>query len=835
MTLLRVYRKFRPSFENVSNWSQPISMMLKKFQNDYGMVLALLNFIEGIISVDYSQEWDDLAKEVINILHKFAKKKECPPDYLYYKIPCPWIQIKALKILCVLSVERNSSTLRQLTDTLKHIIDNTNISGIKNKNNVESAILFEAIQVVIRYKSVINLDLQYQVLSIVVLFLTTVKDANIRYLALDSMTSILVLPGAEDAMNEQLKVILGALEDLDMSIRKRALDLLYLMCNSNNVGDVIEELLQYNERTDMQIREELVLKIAILAETFAPNLQWYSDVIIRLMSKSGDYITDDIWWRLCQVVTGFSDEADEQVNNKNKELQQYAIDAVVNAAEDPNIHKNLIKLIIYIASEFGIRKDKEEQTPENSERVASQRQVIFEILAEKFKNSEGETKCMLLSFFGKLASEFIVEREIEGQIDEMEEEMLNMIFGILEQNVESMDVEVQKRSIEYLTILQSNNLEVIEKVFFTLPLYPRKMKENNPLLNKMMQMLTKGKGTGRGGNTDPTLYNEGSKLIKNQMKILNSKAETKGMQKMKKGGAGYDDLFIETALIKFDNLDHLINQCRSRIAWEGKNIMLTPENITLPKFCLKEFKNLLSEDVGVLYEDNHLRIDYKSSYDDFTGKVAIQFVQKAGLLDIQKVNVISEGGLEIQTSGIKKFEHAQIMMNLINSGWINSFPTIQLEYSLNNVRKTLIFNIPVFVHKYISKFDLDEARYMKVWKDYTSSSNDSHFKLDEFIKNPSPPSVPLQDVMKMIGKLLVSVLGLKVAAWPNPQDIKMVYGVGVLNRKFSDDEKKTNIPIMVEFQCFDSDPEMLRLSIRTGGNVVLPSTIYQILTFFFSV
>ena len=118
MTLLRVYRKFRPSFENVSNWSQPISMMLKKFQNDYGMVLALLNFIEGIISVDYSQEWDDLAKEVINILHKFAKKKECPPDYLYYKIPCPWIQIKALKILCVLRVERNTLTLRQLTDTL---------------------------------------------------------------------------------------------------------------------------------------------------------------------------------------------------------------------------------------------------------------------------------------------------------------------------------------------------------------------------------------------------------------------------------------------------------------------------------------------------------------------------------------------------------------------------------------------------------------------------------------------------------------------------------------------------------------------------------------------
>jgi len=138
--------------------------------------------------------------------------------------------------------------------------------------------------------------------------------------------------------------------------------------------------------------------------------------------------------------------------------------------------------------------------------------------------------------------------------------------------------------------------------------------------------------------------------------------------------------------------------------------MLTPENLVLPKYCLSEFKELLSEEMGTLYEDNHMRIDYKSDFNDFTGKVALQFVQKAGVLDIQRVNVISEGGLEIQTSGIKKFEHAQVMMNLINSGWISGFPSIQVEYSLNNVRKTLVFSLPVFVHKYIKRFELEGER-----------------------------------------------------------------------------------------------------------------------------
>lgn len=54
---------------------------------------------------------------------------------------------------------------------------------------------------IIRYKAIINLDLQYQLLNYVVMFLE-VDDPNVRYLTLDSMTSILVLPGSGDALKE---------------------------------------------------------------------------------------------------------------------------------------------------------------------------------------------------------------------------------------------------------------------------------------------------------------------------------------------------------------------------------------------------------------------------------------------------------------------------------------------------------------------------------------------------------------------------------------------------------------------------------------------------------
>ena len=52
--------------------------------------------------------------------------------------------------------------------------------------------------------------------------------------------------------------------------------------------------------------EELVLKIAILAEKFAINLSWYIDVIIKLIEYAGDYTADDLWFRVAQMVTGFA-------------------------------------------------------------------------------------------------------------------------------------------------------------------------------------------------------------------------------------------------------------------------------------------------------------------------------------------------------------------------------------------------------------------------------------------------------------------------------------------------------------------------------------------------
>ena len=60
-----------------------------------------------------------------------------------------------------------------------------------------------------------------------------------------------------------------------MSIRKRAMDLLFTMCTPASADEVVKELLAYLVVADFSMREELVLKIAFLAEKFAPSVQWW--------------------------------------------------------------------------------------------------------------------------------------------------------------------------------------------------------------------------------------------------------------------------------------------------------------------------------------------------------------------------------------------------------------------------------------------------------------------------------------------------------------------------------------------------------------------------------
>ena len=60
-------------------------------------------------------------------------------------------------------------------------------------------------------------------------------------------------------------------------------------------------MLGYLEAADYSIREEMVLKTAILAEKYATDYNWYVDVILQLIRVAGDYVSEEVWHRVIQV------------------------------------------------------------------------------------------------------------------------------------------------------------------------------------------------------------------------------------------------------------------------------------------------------------------------------------------------------------------------------------------------------------------------------------------------------------------------------------------------------------------------------------------------------
>lgn len=160
-----------------------------------------------------------------------------------------------------------------------------------NKNNSLHAVLFEALGLVMQLD---NPDLVQQAVQQLGRFIAA-REPNTRYLGLANMGRLSVLPDVMEAIRMQQRTISDSLNDPDISIRRRALDLLYSVCDRSSAESIVNELLTYLVTADFAIREELTLKVAILAEKFAVTLPWYVEVILTLLDKAGDYVSDDIW------------------------------------------------------------------------------------------------------------------------------------------------------------------------------------------------------------------------------------------------------------------------------------------------------------------------------------------------------------------------------------------------------------------------------------------------------------------------------------------------------------------------------------------------------------
>lgn len=106
------------------------------------------------------------------------------------------------------------------------------------------------------------------------------KETNVRYLGLDAMAHLAAVSESLSPVKKHQDIIIASLKDRDISVRRRGLDLLYSMCDTSNSKVIVGELLRYLQVADYNLREEMVLKIAILTERFATEVGRIFSILI---------------------------------------------------------------------------------------------------------------------------------------------------------------------------------------------------------------------------------------------------------------------------------------------------------------------------------------------------------------------------------------------------------------------------------------------------------------------------------------------------------------------------------------------------------------------------
>jgi len=419
---------------NLNHEQEFISKLASLLQDRHlGFLTSLLSLL-NVMAYRKPEEYKSLIPYCIHILGMLVQKRACAREYLYYRTPSPWLQIKLLKFL---QLHPDSHEETQLTGIVQKILTDTDVSDSINKSNADHAILFEAVNLIVSWGSDGPIGLRDGAMRLLGKFIS-VREPNIRYLGLMTMAKLAQLAETSEGVKKHQATVLVSLKDADLSVRRRALDLLFVMCDTDNAERIVDELVSHLVVADAAIREEMVLKIAILAEKYATDLRWYVDTVLKLISIAGDFVSDSIWHRVVQIVT----------NHPQGDLQAYAAGTLLVAVSPRRCHETAVRVAAYVLGEFGFLI---------AERPGMSGEDQFRILHQHWSNVTNKTRVILLTTYAKLANLY--------------EECRTLVAPIFAKYKNSVNVELQQRSSEYSSMREAFSPEAVEDLLREMPPY----------------------------------------------------------------------------------------------------------------------------------------------------------------------------------------------------------------------------------------------------------------------------------------------------------------------------------------------------------------------------
>ncbi|GFZ21265.1 adaptor protein complex AP-1, gamma subunit [Actinidia rufa] len=129
--------------------------------------------------------------------------------------------------------------------------------------------------------------------------------------------------------------------DSDASIRKRALELVFLLVNDSNVKPLTKELIEYLEVSDQEFKGDLTAKICSIVEKFSTDKIWYIDQMLKVLSEAGNFVKDEVWHALIVVISNASN------------LHGYTVRSLCKAVQTSGEQESLVRVAVWCIGEYG--------------------------------------------------------------------------------------------------------------------------------------------------------------------------------------------------------------------------------------------------------------------------------------------------------------------------------------------------------------------------------------------------------------------------------------------------------------------------------------------------
>lgn len=363
---------------------------------------------------------------------------------------------------------RYQQSIEAITDILAQVATNTD-----GQRNVGCAILYECVRTIALMKDGLADDgLRVLAVNILGRFVLN-KDNNIRYIALSALKDWVVRE--YPAVQRHRATIIGSLRDPDVSIRRKALELITALINPENVRIIMPDLLDHVGGFSLDMRAEAAAAVGRAIETYAPNVEWRVETSLRYFDRAAHFVPLEFGLNFIALLSRLSNES-------ARPLQRLLVEAVCTLwnvqflpalssahtsvhlsgmppreslpASPPHMLKREAALIaaVWAAGEFGreiiiphFNANPDEGHPYN-------RNLIISSLLEALTTVYEECDSQLLRLYTLTACAKLVSRC--GKF----EALANLARPFFDKAAKSMDCEIQQRGIEYLFLCSDRDL-----------------------------------------------------------------------------------------------------------------------------------------------------------------------------------------------------------------------------------------------------------------------------------------------------------------------------------------------------------------------------------------